>query len=194
MNQYVTGSIIKKIREEKKITQSDLAEMLFISPKTISKWETGKGYPDITMLESLSKALNVSITELLSGEKIVNTNVHANILNTKIYVCPICGNVIFSIGENMVSCHGIELFPLEAEDVELDCEVIEDELYVNIDSPMTKNDYISFIAGVSCDHIELKKLYVQGSADARLKLRGLKYIYYYNNRNGLFRYHYKKKK
>ncbi|MGN0805023.1 MAG: helix-turn-helix domain-containing protein [Candidatus Coproplasma sp.] len=188
MNQYVTGNTIKKLREDKGITQSQLADMLFVSPKTVSKWETGKGFPDVSLLEDISKALNVSITELFSGEKVINTNMHANMLNVKIYVCPVCGNVIFSIGENLVCCHGIELAPLEAEDAELSCEIVEDELFVKIDSPMTKEDHISFIAGISCDRVELKKLYVEGPAETRLKLNGLHYIYYYNNRDGLFRY------
>lgn len=194
MNQYVTGTTIKKLREKMGLTQAELACKLYVSPKTISKWETGKGFPDITLLESLSKTLNVSLTELFSGEQITNTNVHANMINSKIYICPICGNVIFSIGESMVSCHGIELIPEESEDIELDYEIIEDEIYINIPSPMTKDDHISFIAGVGCDRIELIKLYAEGPAEARLKMRGLKYIYYYSNRNGLFRYIYKKKK
>lgn len=194
MNQYVTGTTIKKLREKMGLTQVDLASKLYISPKTISKWETGKGFPDITLLEALSKTLNVSLTELFSGEQITNTNVHANMLNSKIYICPICGNVIFSIGESVVSCHGIELIPEESENTKLDCQIIEDEIYINISSPMTKDDHISFIAGVGCDRIDFIKLYLEGPAEARLKIRGLKYIYYYSNRNGLFRYVYKKKK
>ncbi|MGM9972155.1 MAG: helix-turn-helix domain-containing protein [Anaeroplasmataceae bacterium] len=192
MNQYVTGSTIKELREEKKITQQELADMLYVSAKTISKWETGKGFPDVSILEDLALALNVSITELFSGERVINTNTHANMLNVRFYICPICGNVIFSIGESKIICHGIELQPLEPEDIVLDYEIIEDEIYVNIDSKMTHDDHISFIAGVSADKVELKKLYVEGGSDARLKLSGLKYIYYYSNRNGLFRFKYSK--
>ena len=53
MNQYVTGAIIKELREKNKMTQLQLAEKLGVSDKTISKWETGKGYPDITCLSGL---------------------------------------------------------------------------------------------------------------------------------------------
>ena len=70
MNQYVTGSIIRKLREEKKMTQLELAKHLQVSDKTVSKWETGKGYPDITLIEHISKALGISTIELLSGDDI----------------------------------------------------------------------------------------------------------------------------
>ena len=51
MNQYVTRTIIKELRERNKMTQLQLADKLGVTDKTISKWETGKGYPDITLLE-----------------------------------------------------------------------------------------------------------------------------------------------
>ena len=101
MNEYVTGAIIKELRENKKLTQANLAEMLCISDKTISKLETGKGYPDISLLETLAKTLGVSITELLAGEAVVNANVSSNMLRSKFYVCPICGNVLHSMGESV---------------------------------------------------------------------------------------------
>ena len=57
MNQYVTGAIIKELREKNKMTQLQLAEKLGVSDKTISKWETAKGYPDITLLEPIAISL-----------------------------------------------------------------------------------------------------------------------------------------
>ena len=66
MNNYVTGAVIKTLREKKKMTQSQLAQQLCVSDKTISKWETGKGFPDISLLEPLAKALQLSVPELLS--------------------------------------------------------------------------------------------------------------------------------
>ena len=71
MNQYVTGAVIKRLREEKNMTQQQLADKLSVSAKKISKWETAKGYPDITLLESIANALSVSVTELISGNTIV---------------------------------------------------------------------------------------------------------------------------
>ena len=65
MNPYVTGQTVQMLREKRGITQKQLAEQLFISDKTVSKWETGKGLPDITLLEPLAKALHVSVPELI---------------------------------------------------------------------------------------------------------------------------------
>ena len=77
--------------------------------------ETGKGYPDITLLEPIASVFKVSVTELISGNTVSNVDVAANMLRTNFYVCPVCGNIIHSVGEALVSCHGITLNPLEAE-------------------------------------------------------------------------------
>mgnify|MGYP000016045668 FL=1 len=66
MNTYITAPTIKALREQKKLTQAQLADQLSVSHKTISKWETGKGLPDISLLEPLAKALGVSLPELFS--------------------------------------------------------------------------------------------------------------------------------
>ena len=70
MNQYVTGTTIKELREKNKITQVQLAEKLGVSDKTVYKWETGKGYPDITLLEPIADALRVSVAELITGNPV----------------------------------------------------------------------------------------------------------------------------
>ena len=67
MDPYITGAGIKALREKRCLTQAALAEKLNVSDKTVSKWETGKGYPDISMLKPLAAALGVSLTELLAG-------------------------------------------------------------------------------------------------------------------------------
>ena len=67
-------------------------------------------------MESLSKALNISATELFSGQEISNNNPSGNIQKSKFYVCPICGNVIHSMGETVIMCHGIQLIPLQAQE------------------------------------------------------------------------------
>lgn len=192
MNQYVTGSIIKTNREKRKMTQAELAAILKVSDKAVSKWETGRSYPDITLVEPLAKALGLSTIELLSGQCITNNNASFDIRKTKIYVCPICGNVITAAGDTVVSCCGIVLPALEAETPGEHClfpmhvEEVEDEFYVSLDHPMTKDHHISFIAAVSCDRIELVKLYAEGAAEARFKKRWTEFIYYYCNKHGLY--------
>lgn len=190
MNQYVTGAVIKELREKSKITQLQLANRLGVSDKTISKWETGKGYPDITLLEPIADTFSVSVTELISGNTVYNSNVSANMLRSKFYICPVCGNVIHSVGEAVIHCHGIALQAAEAEETDenhmIFVERVEDEYYVRIEHAMTKSHYISFIAAVSGDRIQMAKLYPEGNAEAYFKINGVKSIYFYCNRSGLF--------
>ncbi len=190
MNQYVTGAVIKELREKHKLTQLELADKLNVSDKTISKWETGKGYPDITLLEPIAEAFGVSVTELISGKAISNVNVSANMLRSKFYVCPVCGNIIHSMGEAVIQCHGVQLLPCQAEEADemhqISIERDADEFYVHIDHEMTKKHYITFIAALSGDKLQLTKLYPEGSAEARFKVNGVRKILYYCNRDGLF--------
>ena len=190
MNQYVTGAVIRELREKNKMTQLQLAERLGVSDKTVSKWETAKGYPDITLLEPIAEVFKISVTELISGNTVHNANVSANMLRSKFYVCPVCGNVIHSMGEAAIHCHGILLTPLEAEPADerhkIFIERVEDEYYVRIDHSMTKEHYISFVAAASSDQMQMVKLYPEGNAEARFKIRGVKRIFYYCNRDGLF--------
>ena len=191
MNTYVTGGAIKSLRESRNLTQAELAEQLGVSSKTVSKWETAKGLPDITLLQPLAAALGVSVIELMNGQPIANHNVSGNMLRSKFYVCPICGNILHTTGTALISCCGITLPPLEAEDADDDhtvtAERVEDEYFVTVDHPMTKSHFISFIAHVNSDRLQMVKLYPEGNAETRLQLRGRGYLYYYCNRHGLFR-------
>lgn len=191
MDHYITGAAIKRLREAKRLTQAQLAEQLCVSDKAVSKWETGKGFPDVSLLEPLANALQVSLPELLSGEQVINTNRSANLLRSQFYVCPICGNVLHSMGPAVVSCCGLTLPPLEAEQPDeehaVQVEVIEHEHYVTVDHPMTKAHYISFLAYVTGDRCNFVKLYPEGNAQTRFFIRGHGMLYWYCNHHGLFR-------
>ena len=191
MNTYVTGSTVRHLREKRNMTQTELAERIGVSSKTISKWETAKGLPDISLLQPLAQALGISVIELMNGEHIINKNVSANMLRSKFYVCPICGNAIHMLGSALVSCCGITLPALEAEDTDDDhaftIEKVEDEHFITVHHPMTKAHYISFVAFVTSDRIQMVKLYPEGNAQTRLQQRGMGYLYYYCNQHGLFR-------
>ena len=190
MNQYVTGAVIKELREKEKMTQSQLAGKLGVTDKTISKWETGKGYPDITLLEPIAQAFRISVTELISGNPIYNANVSANMMRSKFYVCPVCGNVIHSMGEGVVGCHGLQLSPLSAEAPDdrhmIFIERSDDEYYVQIDHAMTKEHYISFVAAEGNDEVQMVKLYPEGKSEVRFKISGVRKIFFYCNHDGLF--------
>lgn len=114
----------------------------------------------------------------------------SDMLRVRFHVCPICGNIIQSSGEAVVSC-GLRLPPLEAEEDEeghrLRLERIEDEYYVMLEHEMGRTHHISFLAAVGSDGCDLRKLYPEGAAQAYFRIAGVRYLYAYCNRHGLFR-------
>ena len=159
MNHYVTGATIKALREKYRMTQAELAEKLCVSDKAVSKWETGRGFPDVSLLEALGRELHVSVPELLCGQTVENRNRSANMLKSVFYVCP----------------H------------RLNAERVEDEIYVSSGHPMEKDHYLSFIAYMTQDRCETKALYPEGNAEGRFFFRGKGWLYFCCNRHGLFR-------
>ena len=69
------GNFIAELRKENKLTQKDLAAKINVSDKAVSRWETGKGYPDVTSLVSLSEYFGVSVNELLAGKRLSIENI-----------------------------------------------------------------------------------------------------------------------
>lgn len=190
MDQYVTGTTIKRLREKKGMTQAELAQKLYVSDKAVSKWETGRGYPDISFLEPLAKVLGISIIELLSGNDIVNTNKNHNINKTHLYVCPVCGNIITSTGEALVSCCGITLPDLEAEKADeehmINVEQSDGDYFVTVNHEMSKTHYISFLCYMGDDSINMIKMYPEWNCQARFQIRSRGRLYAYCNHHGLF--------
>lgn len=191
MNIYITGAVIKRLRENKNLTQGELAEKIGVSSKAVSKWETGKGLPDISLIQPLSLALSVSVTELMSGDTVINKNISSNVLRSKFYVCPVCNNVIRAMGESVISCCGITLPPLEAADTdeyhEITIEKVEDEQFITVNHDMTKEHFISFLAYLTSDRVQFVKLYPEGNSETRFQLRGSGYLYIYCNKHGLMK-------
>ena len=191
MNTYITGATIKTLRENKGLTQNELAAMLGVSDKAVSKWETAKGLPDITLIEPFAKALGVTVMELMSGDTVTNKNISANILRSRFYVCPVCGNIIRAMGDALISCCGITLPPLDAEEPDenhsITIEKVEDEHFITVHHPMTKTHFISFIVYLTPDRVQFVKLYPEGNAETRLNLRGRGYLYIYCNKHGLMK-------
>ncbi len=191
MDTYITGATIKTLREKKGLTQLQLANMLGVSSKAVSKWETAKGLPDITLIEPLANALSVSVMELMTGNAVFNKNISSNMLRSKFYVCPVCSNVIRSSGDAVISCCGISLPPLEAEEVsethQITIEKVEDEFFITVNHPMTKSHFISFLAYITTDKVKFIKFYPEGNAETRIQLRGSGYLYIYCNKHGLMK-------
>jgi DNA-binding XRE family transcriptional regulator/desulfoferrodoxin (superoxide reductase-like protein) len=187
---YVTGTAVRKLREQNGLTQKQLAGLLHVSDKTVSKWETNRGLPDISLLTELAAALKVSVAELLAGEAVANHNRSSNMRKCVFYVCPVCGNVILSIGRGSYSCCGITLPELEPEEPdgahEIRTEIIDNEFYLSVGHEMSKSHFIAFFAYVTSDRAEFVKLYPEQSAECRFSRRGHGVLYAYCNRHGLY--------
>ncbi|MGN0432329.1 MAG: helix-turn-helix domain-containing protein [Lachnospiraceae bacterium] len=187
---YVTGKTIKDLREKQKITQKELAQRICVSDKTISKWETEKGLPDIAIIEELANALGISVTELLTGDLRENENRSGNMRKMHFFVCPICGNIISSVGQGVFSCCGVTLMqpePEQCDESHLICiEDTDNEYHVTIKHPMSKEHSISFIAYVTSNGYEVIKLYPEQDISVRFKKKGHGMFYAYCNRHGMF--------
>ena len=187
---YISGLTIKKLRESQNLTQKELAVKIGVSDKTVSKWETGRGLPDISIIDDLAKSLGVSLTELLTGELKTNKNISGNMKKLLFFVCPICGNIIWSLGEGSFCCCGITLPPLEAEKSdkshEIKIEHTEDEYCVTMAHPMTKKHYVSFISYVTSDNVEIIKLYPEQDICVRFKRKGAGVLYFFCNKHGMY--------
>ena len=100
--------------------------------------------------------------------------------------------MIRTTGETVISCCGITLPALDSEapdaEHQMNVEIVEEEYFVTLDHPMTKEHYISFIAAVSDQGIQLVKLYPEGNAEARFKRSSVKHLFAYCNRHGLFQH------
>ena len=191
MDSFVTGVTIKTLREKKGLTQTELADILGVSSKAVSKWETAKGLPDISLIEPLANALSVSVMELMTGDAVININKSSNILRSKFYVCPVCNNIIRTVGDAVISCCGITLPPLDAEETDenhqITIEKVEDEYFITVNHRMTKEHFISFVAYLTSDRVQFVKFYPEGNAETRLNIRGGGFLYIYCNKHGLMR-------
>ncbi len=186
-----TGELILSLRKEKGMTQKQLADILNISDKTISKWERGLGCPDVSLLNSLANALGVDIEKILSGELNQNEIDGGNMKKIKFYVCKDCGNVVTSTGEASVSCCGRkidELVPAKSNEAhQLKHELIEDEIFISSEHEATKEHYISFVAYVTGEKLLLVKLYPEWNIQVRFPKFKHGMIYFYCTNHGLFR-------
>ena len=185
-----TGKLIAQLRLENKLTQKDVANALGISAKTISKWENGKGFPDISLISGLSELFRVDISKLLAGELPNNKKEAGQMKKTKFYVCEKCGNILTSLGDSEIVCCGRNLSLLVAKNADQEHQIcvekIEDDYYVTFNHPMTKEHYISFAAYVRFDRVLTLKLYPEQASEVRFPLmRGGKFIYFCNT-HGLF--------
>lgn len=190
MQNSKVGNIIRTLRQERNMTQKQLADKMNISDKTVSKWERGLGCPDISLIPELSDLLEVDTQRLLVGDMTPNDFVGGNMKNTKYYVCSICHNISLCTGEAEVSCCGkkltLQTLKKAEESEKLSVQVIEDDWYITSVHPMTKKHYISFVAFATGDCIHLIKQYPEWDLNVRIPKRGHGMLIWYCTEHGLF--------
>lgn len=185
-----TGKLFAELRREKGFTQKTVAEKLGVCAKTVSKWETGHGFPDVSLISGLSEIFQVDITKLIVGEMPEIKPEGGNVKRTKFYICEKCGSFLTSVGNSEITCCGRKLSPLRVnssdEDHAMKVEKVEDDFYITFEHPMTKEHYISFISYVRFDRILTVRLYPEQDAEVRIpQMRGGKFCYYCSE-HGLF--------
>jgi len=192
MDCHKVGGLILSLRKEKNMTQKDLADLLNISDKTISKWERGLGCPDVSLLGELSKSLGVNIEKILLGELDPNEEDKGNMKHINFYVCQSCNNVITSTAAISMSCCGRILEPLlskpENEEHQITVDEIEDDYFIAIRHEMSRDHYIAFIAYISYDRMLFVKLYPEQAAEVRFPKMYGGPLYTYCTRHGLWKH------
>ena len=186
------GKLLFNLRKAKRMTQKQVAEKLGILPKTVSKWETGHGFPNVSMVSELAEILGVSEKTILLGEMTQNLEKAINMKRTKFYVCPDCGSFMQGTGSSQIVCCGKPIAELKAVSADdrhsINVSEIEDDYYIEFNHEMTKEHYISFVSYVRFDRVLTLKLYPEQNAEVRFpKMHGGK-ICFYCNKHGLFEY------
>lgn len=185
------GTLLARLRKEQGMTQRQIAEALRVSPQAVSKWERGKGWPDISLLPSLSHILGVALESLLSGDLPTEETEVGNMKRVKFYVCPDCGNLLTATGGGEIHCCGRRLEPClvrpadEAHVVRI--ETVEEDWYITFDHPMEKEHFIRFAVCTAPDRMLLVRLYPEQGGEVRIpQLRGGSRLFLGCSRDGLF--------
>ena len=172
MDATKTGEMIRSLRKEKGMTQSNLAEQLHVSVQAVSKWERGTGYPDVALLADLSRLLEVQMETLLSGQKKANSPDGGNMKKIKFYQCPDCGNLLTATGNAEINCCGRKLEPMKMKAADemhaLKITDVEDEKLVSFAHPMEKGHHLTFLAAVGYDAVHIVRLYPEGASEYRM--------------------------
>lgn len=189
MDNQKIGALIYQLRKEKGLTQKQLADLMNISDRIVSKWERGYGCPDVTLLPKLSTLLGVNIENILEGKLTSNEFIGGNMKKSHFYVCPSCSNLVLATGNITLSCCGRKLEPLvpkKATDEEkLSITEVDHEWFISSNHPMTKNHYISFIAVATGDQVQIIKQYPEWNLQVRIPKRKHSKLLWYDTQLGL---------
>lgn len=190
MDPIVTGNLIRWLRQKQGLTQLALAERIHVSDKAVSKWERGRGVPDLSLLPPLAEALGVDIQTLMNGTLEENDMSNGNLKKMRFWVCPECGNLLLATDGAEVRCCGkkaAQAVP-QKPDPEHDLRAVRDdgEWYVTGAHEMTREHHIAFLALLTGDTLVLKKKYPEWGLETRLPGMGHGRLLWYCTRHGLF--------
>ena len=191
MNLKNSALLIKKARKEKNLTQKELASLLFVEAKTISKWETGKGFPDLTYVPKLAEILALDLKSLINGEEENKKTDNGNLKRMKIYLCQNCGNLIWSTSSSDISCCRHKLKPVETGNFlegKVSVEIVDDEYSVSVDHPMEKENYVKYMIFNKDNIVEIVRLYPEGQASAVFPRFRRGFLYIGDNLGHLVKY------
>lgn len=198
MDMNKNGKMLRKLRTERGLTQKQVAKMLGVVPKTISKWETGNGFPDVSVVSEIADIYGVSERTLLSGTLDQRGEQVGNVKKIKFYVCPHCGGFMQSLGDGEVFCCGKKLASLDAKEADAEHTVTADddgrEINITFNHEMTKEHYLSFAAYVSYDRVLTVRLYPEQDSAVRFAKTHGGVLYYYCTEHGLFVHQFEVKK
>lgn len=184
------GQLIRARRLALRLTQRELADVVGVSDKAVSKWERALGCPDVTLLGALSAALGVDIASILAGEMPEKERDGGNMKRIRFFTCPACGNILTATGDAQIACCGHTLAPLEARPCDeahrVRIEPMDGELYMSFDHEMTKEHFVHFVACVTSERALIVRLYPEQGGELRMPHMPWATYYVCCNRDGLF--------
>ncbi|MDD5930933.1 MAG: helix-turn-helix domain-containing protein [Oscillospiraceae bacterium] len=190
MEQLQTGALIRALRKERGMTQRELAELLHVTDRAVSKWERNLGCPDVGLLPQLAQIFGVSMAHLLRGDLAPNIPEVGNMRRLKFYVCPECGNVLTATGGGELHCCGRRLEPLAPKPMDephaVKVEPVEEDWYVTFSHPMEKDHYFRFAAFVGTERVLLVRLYPEQGGEFRIPPMRCGKLYLCCSRHGLY--------
>lgn len=190
MNNNTTGGVIRRLRKERGLTQAQLAALLHVSDKAVSKWERNIGLPDVALMEALAACLGTTADTLLAGRLAENPHRGGSMKKFDVFVCPVCGNIIVSLGRAEISCCGrsLQAMTLQSADDEhrITLAPVEDEWLVTFDHPMSKDHHLLFLLEMGYDRYVLTRLYAEGTQEIRMPRLPWGKFYLGCKKDGLF--------
>lgn len=190
MDNITTAETIRSLRMKAGFTQRELAEHIGVTDKAVSKWESGRGLPDVGLMQQVAHGLGISVAELVEGAAMENGNRSGDMRKAVFYRCGTCGNIVVAAGVLHVACCGEtlrQLAPADPDDAHLfTIERDGAEVFVSCDHPMTKAHHIAALVYAADDGVAMRRLYPEQECEARFTYTSPGRIFALCSDHGLF--------